>query len=399
MENTITINSLDDVVLTLQDLLQSSDTESSYRISLQNLPDFKLYLKGDKFDNSITPSIMQGIIELQKCIYRAYMLARYGNDSLKPLSNYERNALELKVVVNPGSADVFIKLLETFDKMFGLMDGMESRRKFIIILTVLAVIAGGVGWLYFDSYLGHQAEKINASKEVVLERERTKQILESQQKIIDAVQVSLGSQYNDSSEKDDVPVSPTENEVDSNPKDRKVYFKLLEKPDQELMATIKEAKESDVRVGLAVENTENSMRKLMASTANADFVRFNNQFEASGFTISKISSLERLTSEDKVIKDYFRVLTIDSHKSEFMQARLRPIDHSFPDFNAQFSDSSMSQEKLERLKTALTGYHPIFLAIAAKERRSNLSDALISQVGDVDLSKDFRSNNDDIEEA
>lgn len=399
MENTITINSLDDVVFTLQDLLQSSDTESPYRISIQNLPDFKLYLKGDKFDNSITPSIMQGIIELQKCIYRAYMLARYGNDSLKPLSNYERNALELKVVVNPGSADVFIKLLETFDKMFGLMDGMESRRKFIIILTVLAVIAGGVGWLYFDSYLGHQAEKINASKEVVLERERTKQILESQQKIIDAVQVSLGSQYNDSSEKDDVPVSTTENEVDGNPKDRKVYFKLLEKPDQELMATIKEAKESDVRVGLAVENTENSMRKLMASTANADFVRFNNQFEASGFTISKISSLERLTSENKVIKDYFRVLTIDSHKSEFMQARLRPIDHSFPDFNAQFSDSSMSQEKLERLKTALTGYHPIFLAITAKERRNNLSDALISQVGDVDLSKDFRSNNDDIEEA
>ena len=399
MENTITINSLDDVVFTLQDLLQSSDTESSYRISIQNLPDFKLYLKGDKFDNSITPSIMQGIIELQKCIYRAYMLARYGNDSLKPLSNYERNALELKVVVNPGSADVFIKLLETFDKMFGLMDGMESRRKFIIILTVLAVIAGGVGWLYFDSYLGHQAEKINASKEVVLERERTKQILESQQKIIDAVQVSLGSQYNDSSEKDDVPVSTTENEVDGNPKDRKVYFKLLEKPDQELMATIKEAKESDARVGLAVENTENSMRKLMASTANADFVRFNNQFEASGFTISKISSLERLTSEDKVIKDYFRVLTIDSHKSEFMQARLRPIDHSFPDFNAQFSDSSMSQEKLERLKTALTGYHPIFLAITAKERRNHLSDALISQVGGVDLSKDFRSNNDDIEEA
>ena len=327
------------------------------------------------------------------------MLARYGNDSLKTLSNYERNALELKVIVNPGSADVFIKLLETFDKMFGLMDGMESRRKFIIILTVLAVIAGGVGWLYFDSYLGHQAEKINASKEVVLERERTKQILESQQKIIDAVQVSLGSQHNDSSEKDDVPASTNENEVDINPKDRKVYFKLLEKPDQELIATIKEAKESDVRVGLAVENTEKSMRKLMASTANADLVRFNNQFEASGFTISKISSLERLTSEDKVIKDYFRVLTIDSHKSEFMQARLRPIDHSFPDFNAQFSDSSMSKEKLERLKTALTGYHPIFLAITAKERRNNLSDALISQVGDVDSSKDFRLNNDDIEEA
>lgn len=399
MENTITINSLDDVVFTLQDLLHSSDTESPYRISIQNLPDFKLYLKGDKFDNSITPSIMQGIIELQKCIYRAYMLARYGNDSLKPLSNYERNALELKVIVNPGSADVFIKLLETFDKMFGLMDGMDSKRKFIIILTVLAIIAGGVGWLYFDSYLGHQAEKINASKEVVLERERTKQILESQQKIIDAVQVSLGSQNDAGSEKDDVPVSTTENEVDVNPKDRKVYFKLLEKPDQELLATIKEAKESDVRVGLAVENTENSMRKLMASTANADLVRFNNQFEASGFTISKISSSERLTSEEKVIKDYFRVLTIDSHKSEFMQARLRPIDHSFPDFNAQFSDSSMSKEKLERLKTALTGYHPIFLAINAKERRNNLSDALISQVGDVDTSKDFRLNDDDIEET
>ncbi|MDY3307599.1 hypothetical protein [Psychrobacter sanguinis] len=129
MENTVTINGMDDVVSTLQRLLDSPDTDVSYRIDVQSLPDFELYLKGEKFDNSITPSIMKGVIELQKSIYRAYLIARYGSDNLQMLNNYERSALELRVIVQPGSTDLFAKMCDVAIKLFELINGMENRQK------------------------------------------------------------------------------------------------------------------------------------------------------------------------------------------------------------------------------------------------------------------------------
>lgn len=406
MQDVAVINDISDVTNLLKRLVENPRDDLDFQIHVQNLPSLEIYLVGDKFNNSITPSIMQGIIELQKSIYRAYMLAKYGDDNLQKLNEHERRILELKVIVNPGSSDVIIKLLETFDNLFGLINGMENRQKYIIILTILAMIASGVGWLYFDSYLKHKAEQIKAAKEVVIERERTKQLLESQQKIIDVVQLSFATQHDntnqdgvenheveqDSIASDDV-ISKVEADVKSPERsDKKTHVRLLGTLDKELLSTVDRAKEVDYNARLAAEDIENSMRKLMASTSTADLVRFNNQFEASGHTMQQIASVERKASEDMTIKREFRVLTIDSHKTEFMQARLRPTDGSFPDFNARFSDSSIGKNKLERLKTALTGYYPIDLSITAKKRHNKLNDAIIAQVGNVNISKNFRDD-------
>ena len=35
-------------------------------------PTLNLYLKGDKFHQSITPTVMKGLLEFQKGIYRSY---------------------------------------------------------------------------------------------------------------------------------------------------------------------------------------------------------------------------------------------------------------------------------------------------------------------------------------
>lgn len=418
MQNVAVINDIGDVTNLLKGLVENPSDDLDFQIHVQNLPSLEIYLVGDKFNNSITPSIMQGIIELQKSIYRAYMLAKYGNYNLQTLNQHERRVLELKVIVNPGSSDVIIKLFETFDNLFGLINGMENKQKYIIILTILAMIASGVGWLYFDSYLEHKAEQTNAAKEIVIERERTRQLLESQQKLIDAVQLSFAAQHantnqnqtNDKSKsidqdgvekhevkQDSIDSDDAASKIESDVKspessNKKTHFKLLNTPDKELLSAVDRAKKVDSNVRLAAEDTEVSMRKLMASTSTADLVRFNNQFEASGYTIQQIVSVERKTSEDMTVKSEFRVLTIDSHKTEFMQARLRPTDGSFPDFNARFSDSSIGKNKLEKLKTALTGYHPIALAITAKKLHNKLNDAMIAQVGSVDMSKSFRDD-------
>lgn len=399
MENIVIISSLNDVVATLENLLDDSSTELPYKIKVKELPNFELYLKGDKFDNSITPSIMAGIIELQNAIYRAYLLARYGTDNLQTLNDYERRTLELKVVVNPGSTEIIANICDLAKSLFELISGMENKQKYIIILLTLAIIGGGVGWLYFNSYLNHQAAKLEIDKEVIIERERTKQLIESQKNIIKAVQVSIEAQHGNNnvdtdSSSDSNEEKVSESDVSTQPKikdDEKVIsFKPLKQPNQELLATIARAKKSSPEASLVTERTEESMRKLMASTANADFVRFNNQFEASGYAMYKIASVQRTDSESVTIQKLFRVLNVDSKKTEFMQARLRATDQSYPDFNAKFSDTSIGQDKLERLTSALTSYHPIHLSITAKERKGKLHDAFIAQVRDIDSTRSFK---------
>ncbi|MDY3307598.1 hypothetical protein [Psychrobacter sanguinis] len=247
------------------------------------------------------------------------------------------------------------------------------------------------------------------SKELLIERERTKQLLETQKNTIDAVQMAIKSQHitdntevpqsNPLNNEEEVPVveeeTPPNNTAATNNENKAVHFKQLKKTDVELIAVIEKAKNFDEKVKLASARTEESMRKLMASTASADFVRFNNQFEASGNTMQQIASTEKVESEDITIRKLFRVLNIDSKSTEFMQARLRPDDQSYPDFNAAFSDNSISQEKLDRLTTALTSYHPIDLSITAKKKRGKLDKAFIAQVRNIDTTKSFKQQTEE----
>ncbi len=77
-----------------------------------------------------------------------------------------------------------------------------------------------------------------------------------------------------------------------------------------------------------------------------------------------------------------------------MQARLRPVNGSYPDFNATFTDSSIDKTKRKRLAEALISYHPIHLNVEAKNLNGKLSNALIVQVGKVDDTISFKAAQD-----
>ncbi len=77
-----------------------------------------------------------------------------------------------------------------------------------------------------------------------------------------------------------------------------------------------------------------------------------------------------------------------------MQARLRPVNSSYPNFNAIFTDSSIDKTKQKRLADALISYHLIHLSIEAKSLNGRLNNALIAQVGKVDDSISFKAAQD-----
>ncbi len=76
-------------------------------IRFEGWPSLELIIKGDKFNQSITPSVMKGLLEFQRGIYKAYAAAKYG-ESTKRLTEEEREQLEIKVDVNQGSSHLGI---------------------------------------------------------------------------------------------------------------------------------------------------------------------------------------------------------------------------------------------------------------------------------------------------
>ena len=72
-------------------------------IELEGWPVLTVRLTGNRFDQSLTPTVMKGIIDLQKGINRAYAQSKYGEPSTVKLSQEERNDLEIRVKVDKGS--------------------------------------------------------------------------------------------------------------------------------------------------------------------------------------------------------------------------------------------------------------------------------------------------------
>ena len=70
-------------------------------------PTLNIYLKGNKFHQSLTPTIMRGLLEFQKGIYQSFASAKY-NHPTKRLSEAEKKDLEIRVNVSKGSSDLLI---------------------------------------------------------------------------------------------------------------------------------------------------------------------------------------------------------------------------------------------------------------------------------------------------
>ncbi|MFX1677887.1 hypothetical protein PV762_01515 [Mitsuaria sp. CC2] len=111
-------------------------------LRLEGWPHLTIYLKGEKFEQTITPTVMKSLLEYQRLVYRAYASAKYDNES-KRLTDAEKEALEIRVKVEGGSTkldlDVNALAIE-FVKQMGAK--MDSTHILIVLLTFLALYFG-----------------------------------------------------------------------------------------------------------------------------------------------------------------------------------------------------------------------------------------------------------------
>lgn len=392
----------------LKELIENPERFIGANVEIGNIPPLEIKLKGDQFNHSLTTTVMKGLVEFQEAINRSYCIARYNSSNLKYLEDYERDKLELVIVVNSGCTELVADFKDIVKNIKEFCVDMTPNQKIAVISLFLAAF---LAYSMVKSVESVLIEKSKDQTSIALEAEHTKQLLGSQENVLKAVELGAAGQQQevDASKKADEELKNEEpldkiineekvnlNDLDNSEREQPTsYFNVLSSPSSEDLAVIEQVKAQYPQAANAFNTMSHGVERLIKSTSQADFVRYNNTVEMSGDMAAKIVVKPRVLADKVVMKDDFRVLKVDSSSTDIRRTLLRSPDGT--EFYANFTDSSMGKEKLRKLNEAFWGYHPIDLSIEAKKSKDKIKDALITQVRDVNTSRSFRE--DDQEDA
>lgn len=141
MTNAVKIKNDSDALSIIERLLDGTLPEN-IEYELSGWPNLRVSLKGEKFNQSLTPSVMEGFIEIQKAVNRAYAESVYGDPS-KRLTDDEKKSLELTVKVEQGSSIFNVELSDAARNLAqALINKMDAKSIAILILGAGLIWSG-----------------------------------------------------------------------------------------------------------------------------------------------------------------------------------------------------------------------------------------------------------------
>ena len=151
-----------DIVITCEEdaykyleLAKNGNLPTYRKLIFDGWPTLSIYLKGDKFEQSITPTVMRGLLDFQKGVYQSYASAKYSSPT-KRLTEEEKRALEIRVDVNPGSSDYGINFQEIALNFVQQLGGKMDQTHLLITVVSVAVLFFGTS--AFKSWLENKKE-------------------------------------------------------------------------------------------------------------------------------------------------------------------------------------------------------------------------------------------------
>lgn len=105
----------------------------------KNIPGIKLHIKGERFDSTMSTTLMKSILKLQDSIYRQYSIYVYGY--VKKLSPEEKKMLELYVKVDKGSSWIELIPAPIIQCVSEKIEKMTANQVLISIIVVSIISA------------------------------------------------------------------------------------------------------------------------------------------------------------------------------------------------------------------------------------------------------------------
>lgn len=148
--------------------------ESIIGIDFRGWPVLTVKLEGRHFDGTLTAKVMEGLVALQKNIYKSYAYLRYNRATTTALRDEEKAALEFTVRVEAGCSKTSIDLREVIENLGkSVVDKMEPRHLVITILGAALLWGATVAW---KDYLNAQVEQHRVDALVHMDESETEKL-------------------------------------------------------------------------------------------------------------------------------------------------------------------------------------------------------------------------------
>lgn len=348
-QNLTIISNENDAIDLLTQILNNPNTTDISQIKICGWNEFTLHISGEKFDNSITPTVMRGIIELQQAIYEAYALAKYQEKNVKRLTKLEKDKLELIVVITAGSSFIKIDVNEPLNNALQqALSQMNSEQIVCIIIVALLAYFGRSVWV-------RHLEKAQAIKEQELENERHKIIADSMLE----------------------------------------QTKVLSEQNSRVVAVLEEAVQKIPYAQDVVQTAHETRNRVMRSLKNTDTTEINGAILVSGASAEFYTQPQVEVWQPVRLDGDYRILNVDSSDTRQRKVTLRHLA-TYEKMIATLEDNTLDKRHTEALGVAEWGLHPIFLKIKAKMKHDKYKEVEIIDIQEVKthIVFDDEENND-----
>lgn len=321
----LVIKSEDDAFQFMQQVIDEQVNFDNINITFDGWPNLAVHVKGDKFDSSLTPSLMKGFLELQKGINRSYCLVRYGTPNTNVLTRKEREDLEIQVKVGQGSTTTNIDLQSLLSNISTQVIDKMDPKTLAFTLVSLALIWGGK--VSYAKYLENRRQ----IRETEVKSEETRELLKNQT--------------------------------------------FLSEQETERTRILAAAFANNAQVaGLSsvAEDSKSAFIKELGTTAHSTI----QGIEIDGDMAAELAKNARRKSIDIAFNAKFRILLVDSSDPETFKVRLRNMETK-DEFTAKVQDKSLDSKYIKALQYGEWSKKPIQLIISAKSMDNEIKNALV----------------------
>lgn len=321
----LVIKSEDDAFRFLQQTIDGQVNFDNINVTFDGWPNLAVHVKGDKFDSSLTPSLMKGFLELQKGINRSYCLVRYGTPNTNVLTRKEREELEIQVKVGQGSTTTNIDLQSLLSNISTQVIDKMDPKTLAFTLVSLALIWGGK--VSYAKYLENRRQ----IRETEVKSEETRELLKNQ-----------------------------------------TFLSEQETERTRILATAFANNAQVAGLSSVAEDSKSVFIKELGTAAHSTI----QGIEIDGDMATELAKNARRKSIDIAFNAKFRILLVDSSDPETFKVRLRNMETN-DEFTAKVQDKSLDSRYIKALQYGEWSKKPVQLIISAKSMDNEIKNALV----------------------
>lgn len=190
----ISIQSEEQAWTYLKAALDGKYDAQNLKVSFDGWPNIDVSVSGEQFQSSLTPHLMQGFIDFQKDLNRAFAGLLYGVNNANRLSDDDRQDFELVIRVSPGSTILSASLQKSIGKCIEKLGEKVDSKQIVVLGCVAALYFGGT--TMYKDYVKSQADAHDANVKVAIskqETDRLKLIVEAQNQITDVLKIQVNA--------------------------------------------------------------------------------------------------------------------------------------------------------------------------------------------------------------